>query len=123
MENFRLFLHVFAASIWVGGQIVMGALVPTARTLGEDAPAKLARAFNRVAWPAFGLLLVTGIWSMLTVEDLDQALFGVKFLLVIVSGGGAALHIVGKGTAAKAVGGALSSLGAVAAMYLGFLIH
>ena len=39
MENFRLFLHVFAASIWVGGQIVMGALVPTARTLGEDAPA------------------------------------------------------------------------------------
>ena len=123
MENFRLFLHVFAASIWVGGQIVMGALVPTARTLGEDAPAKLARAFNRVAWPAFGLLLVTGIWSMLTVEDIDQALFGVKFLLVIVSGAGAALHIVGKGTAAKAVGGALSSLGAVAAMYLGFLIH
>ena len=122
MENFRLFLHVFAASIWVGGQIVMGALVPTARTLGEDAPAKLARAFNRVAWPAFGLLLVTGIWSMLTVEDLDQALFGVKFLLVIVSGAGAAIHIVGKSKAALAVGGALASVGAIAAMYVGLAL-
>ena len=49
--------------------------------------------------------------------------FGIKFLLVVVSGCGAALHIVGKGKAALAVGGALALVGAVAAMYLGFLLR
>ena len=32
--TFRVFLHVLGASVWVGGQIVLGALVPTLRELG-----------------------------------------------------------------------------------------
>ena len=119
MDTFRISLHVLAASVWVGGQIVLGGLVPTLRALGDDAPKKVAQAFNKIAWPAYGVALVTGIWNMLVVKDLDQALFGIKFLLVIVSGAGAAIHIVGKSKAALAVGGALASLGAVAAMVVG----
>ena len=122
MDTFRLFLHVLAASVWVGGQIVLAGIVPTIRKIGPDAPKQVAQAFNRVAWPAYGVALVTGIWNMLVVEDLDQALFGIKFLLVLVSGAGAAEHIVGRSKAALAVGGALSSLGAVASMYVGLML-
>ncbi len=122
MDTFRLFLHVLAASVWVGGQIVLAGIVPTIRKIGPDAPKQVAQAFNRVAWPAYGVALVTGIWNMLVVEDLDQALFGIKFLLVLVSGAGAALHIVGRSKAALAVGGALSSVGAIASMYIGLML-
>jgi len=30
---FRLFLHILAASVWVGGQIVMAGILPTTRRL------------------------------------------------------------------------------------------
>lgn len=122
MENFRLFLHVLSASVWVGGQLVLGGLVPTLRKLGPDAPKQVAQAFNKIAWPAFGIALVTGIWNMLAVDDLDQALFGIKFLFVIVSAVGAAIHIIGKSKAAIAVGGALAGIGAIGAMYLGIAL-
>ena len=122
MDTFRLFLHVLAASVWVGGQIVLAGIVPTIRKIDPDAPRQVAQAFNRVAWPAYGVALVTGIWNMLVVEDLDQALFGIKFLLVLVSGAGAALHIWGGSKAALAVGGALSSVGAIASMYIGLML-
>ena len=38
MDHFRLFVHVLAASVWVGGQIVLAGLVPTLRSIGDDAP-------------------------------------------------------------------------------------
>lgn len=129
MTALRLFLHVLAASVWVGGQIVLAGLVPTVRTLGDDAPRQVARAFNRIAWPAFGLLVLTGIWNLfVALDDPDLAddyhlWFGIKLLLVLVSGGGAALHIVGRSKAALAIGGTMSALGSVGAMYLGFLLE
>ena len=52
----RLFLHVLAATVWVGGQLTLAGLVPTLRALGPDAPRTVARRFNRIAWPAFGVL-------------------------------------------------------------------
>lgn len=122
MDTFRLFLHVISASVWVGGQIVLGALVPTLRDLGPDAPKRAAQAFNRIAWPAFGIAVVTGIWNMMVTENLDLGLFGLKVLLVSLSGAGAALHIMGSSKAALAVGGAMSSLFAVAAMYVGLML-
>lgn len=122
MDTFRIFLHVLAASVWVGGQIVLGSLVGTLRSLGPDAPATVARAFNRVAWPAYGIAVVTGIWNMLVADDLPPGLFGLKFLLVMLTGAGAALHIWGGrsgSTPALAAGGAMASIGAVAAMLAG----
>lgn len=118
MDEIRLFLHIFAASIWVGGQVVMAGMVPAVRSLGEDAPGVMARAFNRIAWPAYGVAVITGIWSlMVKMDDIDQAVFGIKFLLVVVSGIGAGLHIVAKGNKTMlAVGGATALLGAVGSM-------
>lgn len=45
----RLFLHVLAATIWVGGQLTLAALVPALRGLGAGITATAARRFNQVA--------------------------------------------------------------------------
>ena len=120
MTVFRLSLHVLAATIWVGGQLVLAGLVPTLRAVGPDAPRLVARRFNLIAWPAFFVLFVTGIWNLMIEEDIRHPLFEIKFLMVIISGAGAAIHIVAKDSkAALAIGGAMASLGAVAALVLG----
>jgi putative copper export protein len=125
MDAFRLFLHVLAASIWVGGQIVLAGLVPTVRGFGEDATRQVARAFNRIAWPAYGVAVLTGLWNVfaLPLDDLMHPWIELKVLAVLLSGVGALVHQMAKGNKAMlAIGGAMSSLFAVAAMYLGFLV-
>jgi putative copper export protein len=125
VDAFRLFLHVLAASVWVGGQIVLAGLVPTLSGLGDDAPRLAARAFNRIAWPAYGIAVVTGLWNLfaLPLEDLQHPWIEIKVLVVLLSGVGAVIHQMAKGNKAMlAVGGAMSSLFAVAAMYTGFLV-
>jgi putative copper export protein len=64
VDELRLFAHLLAATIWVGGQLVLAALVPALRAAGPDVPGAAARAFSRVAWPAFAVLLLTGIWNI-----------------------------------------------------------
>jgi putative copper export protein len=125
VDAFRLFLHVISASVWVGGQIVLAGLLPTVRGLGEDAPRRVARAFNRIAWPAFAIAVVTGLWNLflLPLEDLQHPWIELKVLAVLLSGAGAAVHQVAHGNRAMlAVGGAMSSVFAVVAMYLGFVV-
>lgn len=125
MEALRLFLHVLAASVWVGGQLVLAGLLPTVRELGRDATVSVARAFNRLAWPAYALLVVTGLWNLVSIplEDLAHPWIELKVLAVLLSGAGAAVHQFANGNKAMlAIGGAASSLFAVAAMYLGFLV-
>lgn len=125
MNAFRLFLHVFAASIWVGGQLVLAGLLPTVRRLGEDAPRQVALAFNRIAWPAFAVAVVTGLWNVFAIplEDLQHPWIELKVLAVVLSGVGAAVHQNARGNRAMlAAGGAASAIFAVAAMYLGFLV-
>lgn len=126
-ETLRLFLHVLGATIWVGGQFTLAGLVPTVRQLGPDATKKVARAFNRLAWPAFALLIVTGVWNVLAIDAGEttisyQITLGLKLLAVAVSGIGAAVHSYGNGRAALAIGGAMSAVGAVAALFLGVVL-
>ena len=125
MTAFRLFVHVLAASIWVGGQIVLVGLVPTVRTLGPDAPARVARAFNRMAWPAFGITVLTGLWNVfvLPLDELSHPWIELKVLAVTLSGLGALVHQQARGNRTLvAVGGAVSLVFAVVAMYLGFVV-
>ena len=96
----RLFLHVLAATVWVGGQLTLAGLVPVVRRLGPDATRAVARQFNRIAWPAFAVVVVTGIWNIVEVDVPSasteyQVTLAVKLVLVTVSGVGAAVHIVG----------------------------
>jgi putative copper export protein len=120
----RLFLHVVAAAVWVGGQITLAGLVPTLRALSPDAPKAAARKFNVIAWSAFAVLLVTGIWNLLAENVGDQttawqASLGLKLVLVAATGIGAAWHIGGRSKLALAAGGALSLFGGLGAVFVG----
>jgi putative copper export protein len=126
-EGFRLSLHVLGATVWVGGQLTLAFLVPVLRRFGSEATTSAARQFSRVAWPAFVLLVGTGIWNVIAVDPGDQtpawrATFGVKMGVVALSALAAFVHGRSKGRAALAVWGALSGALAIAAMVLGVVI-
>ena len=70
-DTVRLFLHVLAATVWVGGQLTLAALVPALRGLGAEVPKAAARRFNQVAWPAFAVLVATGVWNVIAESDKD----------------------------------------------------
>lgn len=127
LDTFRIFLHVVAAAVWVGGQITLLGLLPTLRGLGPDAPRAAARRFNVIAWSAFAVLFVTGIWNLLAVTAADRtvawnAALGVKLLMVAATGIGAAFHAGARSKIALAVGGAVSLVSGLAAVFLGIML-
>ncbi len=125
-DTIRLFLHVLAATVWVGGQLTLAALVPVLRRLGADIPRTAARRFNQVAWPAFAVLIATGVWNVIAVRaqvtGSYQATLVVKLIVVAVSGLTAALHARARSAAGLAVFGALTGLNALSALFLGVLL-
>ncbi len=126
-DTIRLFLHVLAASIWVGGQIVLAGLVPSLRRTHPDAVKVAARAYARVAWPAFAVVVLTGLWNLADIDVAStttkyQVTLFVKIFLAIASGGAAAVHQAGRSRAALAIGGAAGLLGALGAMFCGYLL-
>jgi putative copper export protein len=128
VHHVRLALHVLAACIWVGGQITLAGLVPVLRPFGPEATRGAARRFNVLAWSAFAVLVVTGVWNLVEVDVGDAsseylATLFVKLGAVAVSGVGAAIHIVGRSKGALAAGGAMSSLGGLVALFLGVVLH
>ena len=125
--SIRLFLHVLAASVWVGGQIVLVGVVPSIRTRYPEATKLVARAYGRVAWPAFALAVITGIWNLFEIDVADtsteyQVTVFVKILLVMLSGTAVAVHQLGRSKLALAAGGAVGFLAALAAMFVGYLL-
>jgi putative copper export protein len=125
-DTVRLFLHVLAATVWVGGQLTLAFLVPSLRRLGAEVPRAAARAFNRVAWPAFAVLLATGLWNVLAVRGHLHGgyavTFWVKLAVVAVSGLTAWLHARARSRAGLAAFGALTGLSALAALFLGIVL-
>ena len=126
-DTIRLFLHVLAATVWVGGQLVLAALVPVLRKFGTDATRAAARRFNQVAWSAFAVLIVTGIWNIAANSaNADHAGYRatlvVKLVVVAISGVTAALHTRSRTSRGRAVFGALTGLSALAALFLGVLL-
>lgn len=125
-ETVRLFLHVLAATIWVGGQLTLAALVPVLRRVGADVPRLAARRFNVVAWGAFAVLVATGVWNIVAVRDEIAGSYRttliVKLVLVLVSGAAAALHARARTSRGLAVFGALTGLAALAALFFGVLL-
>jgi putative copper export protein len=127
-ETVRLFLHVLAATIWVGGQLVLAALVPVLRRFGSEATSAVARQFNRVAWAAFAVLILTGIWNITAISGTssDTASYRttlmVKLTVVVLSGITAFVHTRVKTPRGRAIWGALTGLTALAALFLGVLL-
>lgn len=125
IDTIRIFVHILAASIWVGGQFVLANVVSGLRRDHRDALPVVARAFARIAWPAFALTVVTGVWSLLSLEALDssaQIALALKIVAVAVSGSAAAAHSMSSSRLVKALGGALGSIAAVIAMLLAVVV-
>ncbi len=123
----RLSLHVLAACVWVGGQVVLAGLVGTLRGIAPDAPGKVARAFGRLTWPAYWLLIVTGIWNVAALNHSHAATswnvaFGIKMACVVVAGLGAFAHTKATTARARGVYAGVGMLGTLAAMVLGVAI-
>jgi putative copper export protein len=127
LQTVRLTLHVLAATVWVGGQIVMLGLVGPARRLGGDASQVLARAFARLAWPAFVVLVATGIWNVTAVTYSAQdtawkTVLMVKIVVVVLAGIGAYLHQRATTKAQLALWGSVAGTASVAALVMGILL-
>jgi putative copper export protein len=127
VDTIRLTLHVLAATVWVGGQIVMVGLVGPARGMGADAPRTLARAFARLAWPAYVVLLVTGVWNVTAVGYSSQdsawkAVLMAKIAVVVLAGLGVLLHQRATTKRGLAVWGAVGGLASVVALVMGILL-
>ena len=127
LESVRLFLHVTAAAVWVGGQLTLLGLLPVLRGLSQDAPKAAARRFNQLAWSAFAVLFVTGIWSLMAQSPSSMgtawnATLGLKLVMVAATGIAAAFHAGAKSKAILAIGGAVSLLTGLAAVLLGILL-
>jgi putative copper export protein len=81
----RLFLHVLAATIWVGGQLTLAALVPALRGLGRQVTVSAARRFNRIAWPAFAVLVATGVWNVVAESGKDHGRYRTTLAIKLVA--------------------------------------
>lgn len=128
LATIRLFLHVLAATVWVGGQLTLAALVPVLRRFGAEVPRAAARQFNWVAWTAFGVLIVTGVWNVVVVSHQVshngsyRTTLIVKLVVVAISGITAWLHTRAQSGAGRAVFGALTALSALGALFIGVLL-
>ena len=126
LDGIRLSIHVLAATVWVGGQFTIAGLVLTARTLGEGAPKALARAFGRIQWPAYAVLVVTGLWNVSAVHAGQPRswviVLVVKIVVVALAGLSAYLHTRSSTTRGLAIWGALASLSSVAALVMGVFL-
>lgn len=92
-------LHIFAATVWVGPQVFLFAVaVPAVRTVADvKERARLMRLittrFGYLAWGAMAVLVITGIGNMYEHDlDIDQlfdlnwgVIFQVKMTLVILT--------------------------------------
>lgn len=125
VTTLRLSLHVLAATIWVGGQFTVAGLLPTLRKLGPDAPRTVARSFARLQWPAFVVLILTGIWSVSAAHhqpSIWSAVLGAKIAVVALAGVSAIAHSHAKNKASVALYGALAGVSSILAVVLGVLL-
>ncbi|MGB2756572.1 MAG: hypothetical protein WBD02_02785 [Acidimicrobiia bacterium] len=103
LNTIRVFIHVLAVCIWVGGQFTLAATAKSLRAAGPEVAATAARGFAKIAWPAYGIAWMTGIWNLFAVHINErptsyQVTVAVKLLVVLISGIVAFIHLqVGKG--------------------------
>ncbi len=97
-EAVNPWLHIFAATVWVGPQVFLFAVaVPAVRTVADVTErARLMRLitsrFGFLAWGAMAVLVITGIGNVYEKEDRDflfdnnwGVIFQVKMTLVILT--------------------------------------
>jgi putative copper export protein len=105
-----LYLHILGATVWVGGLIVVGALVPAIRGVTDDRAVirAVARRFGIVSWIALAVQVVTG--SLLLFDHVWSTTLSVKISLVMLSAILAAWHSLAARDQSPAVRGAIQGV-------------
>lgn len=127
LDTLRISLHLLGACVWIGGQLILAALVPVLRDISPDAPRLAAARFGRIAWPFFGLAVITGIWNVLEIDVGDRSTayhvtLAVKLVVVAVAGTAAAVHSLTPSPAWRGITGALGLVGSLAALVVGVML-
>lgn len=127
LDSLRVFLHLMAVAVWVGGQIVLAGIVPSVRKAAPQAMQSIAQGFARIAWPAFIVIVFTGVWGLASTDVANQsssytATFGIKMLIVGAAVIATLVHSQGTSKAAKGIGGAVGLLASLLAAYAGVLM-
>ena len=83
------YIHLLAATVWVGGLIVMATLVPAVRETTDDRAvlSAMARRFGTVSWLALGTLVLTGV--ILAFDSWSQTLVikvGLTLVVALLAG-------------------------------------
>lgn len=105
----------------------MMALMPVLKAAGIDGlPAKAAKAFSNIAFPAMAVAILTGFWNLLAISEEKSTgwnmAFGIKFLLVIISAVAAVKHSKTDDPKMKGATGAAALGTAVVALILGIAL-
>ena len=127
LDALRVFVHLVAVSVWLGGQIVVGGIVPMLRRSHPDALPAVASGFGRVAWPFFAIAVFTGVWNMMAVDGDEttsgwSAVLGIKILLVVVAGAAAWLHQNTSKASIRGAGAAVALLASIVAALMGAML-
>lgn len=127
LDSVRVFLHLMAVAVWIGGQIVLAGIVPSLRTVAPEAMKTVAQGFARIAWPSFLVIVFTGMWGLASIDMSGESseymvTFGLKMLLVGVAVIATLIHSNGTSKAAKGIGGAASLLASLLAAFAGILM-
>lgn len=106
--NIVYYLHVVGATVWVGGLITLGGLIPAIRHATDDREVlrSVARRFGVISWTALGIQVATGLWMAIDRFPWDATL-NWKVGLVLVSAVLAAWHTTMAREQSPAVRGAI----------------
>ncbi|MXW42042.1 MAG: hypothetical protein F4138_03435 [Acidimicrobiia bacterium] len=124
VDTVRIFLHILGAAVWVGGQVVVAAIVPALRKAHSEATQMAAQQFAKIAWPFFALAVLTGLWNLLDIEFENAAnsyhiTLTIKMVLVIATGVAAWLHTKATQRRNIAIWGSVSGTTAIGALLTG----
>jgi putative copper export protein len=127
IDSLRIYLHILAVTVWVGGQFVLAGIVPSLRREATNALPVVAKGFAKVAWPAMILIVFTGAWGLGTIDVTQQSssymvTFSLKMLMVGIAIIATVIHSAGTSKLAKALGGAVGLLASLLAAYAGILL-
>ncbi len=108
--RFIFYIHLLSATVWVGGLVVLGGLVPAVRKTTDDRSViqAIAKRFGVMSWTALGLLVLTG--TLMVFDRVWTGTLITKIGLVMLSAVLAVWHTMAAREQSPAVRGAIQGV-------------
>ncbi len=108
--RFIFYIHLLSATVWVGGLVVLGGLVPAVRKTTDDRSViqAIAKRFGVMSWTALGLLVLTG--TLMVFDRVWTGTLITNIVLVMLSALLAVWHTMAAREQSPAVRGAIQGV-------------